>query len=167
MKAYKVKLKLNNRQKTECYKIARACHFTYNWCLAKQQENYENGNKFISDVDIRREFTKYKQENKWLYDIPNEALKDSIKNCNEAYIRFFKKKSKPPKFKSKKKSKLSFLQRHDSGFHIFQDNRVQLSNIGIVKFYEKDYIPLNEKYLNIHITEECGDWYMSLSIDNQ
>lgn len=166
MRAYKVKLKLNNKQKTECYKIARACHFAYNWCLEKQQENYKQGNKFIKDIDIRREFTKFKQDNKWLYEIPNEALKDSIKNCNEAYIRFFNKKSKLPRFKSKKKSKLSFLQRYDT-LKIIDDNHIKLSNLGIVKLYESDYIPKADKYLNPRISSDGIEWYISLSVEEE
>ena len=42
--------------------------FAYNWALAKQQENYKNGGKFINDGTLRKEFTQLKrqEEFKWL-----------------------------------------------------------------------------------------------------
>ena len=40
------------------FQFADAKRFAYNWALSRQQENYKNGGKFISDYDLRKEFTK-------------------------------------------------------------------------------------------------------------
>ena len=58
IKAIKVMLLPNNVQKTKLYQYAGAARFAYNWALAKEKENYENGGKFLSDSELRKEFTK-------------------------------------------------------------------------------------------------------------
>ena len=61
----------NNKQKTKLFQYANTARFAYNWALEKEQENHKNGGKFISDGDLRKEFTKLKKTDKyaWLKDI--------------------------------------------------------------------------------------------------
>ena len=47
----------NNKQNTKLFQYSGTARFIYNWTLARQQENYENGGKFISDNDLRKELT--------------------------------------------------------------------------------------------------------------
>ena len=42
----------NNKQKTKLFQCCGVGRFAYNWALGKQQENYKNGGKFISDNDL-------------------------------------------------------------------------------------------------------------------
>ena len=169
MRAYKVKLKLNNKQRTKCYQYARTSHFAYNWCLEKQETNYKNGGKFLGDCEVRKQFTQFKHspENSWLYEINNNVTKQAIKDCCEAYIRFFNKEANKPRFKSKRRSKLSFYQDSYNGFKVINENTVQLSNIGEVKLYESGYIPIleNKEYKNIHISSDGIEWYISLTVE--
>ena len=58
VKAIKVMLIPNNVQKTKMFQYAGASRFAYNWALAREKENYEKGGKFISDSELRKEFTK-------------------------------------------------------------------------------------------------------------
>ena len=52
----------NNNQKTKLFQYANTARFAYNWVLGREKENYENGGKFISDGDLRKEFTQLKKE---------------------------------------------------------------------------------------------------------
>ena len=45
----------NNKQKTKLFQYANTARFAYNWALSREQENYKNGGKFISDGDLRKE----------------------------------------------------------------------------------------------------------------
>lgn len=58
----------NNKQKSKLFQYANTARFAYNWALAKEQENSKSDGKFLSDIDLRKEFTKMKQtqEYKWL-----------------------------------------------------------------------------------------------------
>lgn len=51
----------NNKQKTKLFQYANIARFAYNWALGREQKNYKSGGKFLSDVDLRKEFTKMKQ----------------------------------------------------------------------------------------------------------
>ncbi len=56
IKSIKVMLIPNNKQKTKLFQYANTARFAYNWAIAREQENYKQGNKFISDNDLRKEF---------------------------------------------------------------------------------------------------------------
>lgn len=92
IKTIRVMLIPNNKQKTKLFQYANTARFAYNWALSKEQENYKNGNKFISNGDLRKEFTQLKKtkEYAWLNNISNNVTKQSIKDACIAYSRFFK-----------------------------------------------------------------------------
>ena len=102
----------NNKQKTKLFQYAGASRFAYNWTIAREKENYEQGNKFINDNELRKEFTQLKKQDKykWLNNVSNNVTKQAIKDACDSYKRFFKGQSQYPKFKSKRKSKPSFYQ---------------------------------------------------------
>ena len=37
----------NNKQQTKLFQYANTARFTYNWTIAREQENYKSGGKFI------------------------------------------------------------------------------------------------------------------------
>ena len=92
VKAIKAMLIPNNVQKTKMFQYAGASKFAYNWALAREIENYEKGGKFISDAELRKEFTKlrHSDEYAWLLGISNNVTKQAIKDACTAYKNFFK-----------------------------------------------------------------------------
>ena len=61
--------------------------FIYNWTLARQEENYKDGGKFISNNDIRKEITLFKitDDYKWLNKVSNniaEQIPMNVKYTN-------------------------------------------------------------------------------------
>lgn len=91
IKSLKIKLRPNNKQTTKLFQYAGCARFAYNWAIARQQENYKQGNKFLSDNDLRKEFTQLKklQEYKWLNEVSNNVTKQAIKDACNTYKRFF------------------------------------------------------------------------------
>ena len=176
IKTIKVQLNPNNKQLTKLFQYAGCSRFAYNWTLAKEQENYKQGNKFLSDNELRKEFTKMKKldEYKWLNDISNNVTKQAIKDACNSYKRFFKGKSKHPKFKSKKNSKQSFYQ--DNVAIKFTDTHVKIEGfttsrkknkqkLNWIKLCEKGTIPTNCKYMNPRITYDGLHWFVSVSVE--
>ena len=96
----------NNKQETKLFQYANTARFAYNWVLGREQENYKAGGKFISDGNLRKEFTQLKKTDEylWLNEISNNVTKQAIKDACNAYKRFFKGVAKFPKFKSRKHS---------------------------------------------------------------
>ena len=54
IKSIKVMLLPNNKQRTKLFQYANTARFAYNWAIARQQENYKSGGKFVSDNDLRK-----------------------------------------------------------------------------------------------------------------
>ena len=176
IKTLKIKLKPNNKQQTKMFQFCGAKRFAYNWALSREQENYKNGGKFISDNELRKEFTQLKkqEEYKWLYSISNNVTKQAIKDACMSYKRFFKGQSKFPKFKSKKTDRPSFYV--DNVKIKFTSTHVKLENIAIsqkknkaklnwVRLVEKNKIPTNCKYINPHVVFDGINWWITVGIE--
>ena len=80
VKAIKVMLIPNNVQKTKMFQYAGASRFAYNWALAREKESYEKGGRFISDSELRKEFTKlrHSDEYAWLLNISNNVRQSKM-----------------------------------------------------------------------------------------
>lgn len=176
IKTLKVKLKPNNKQQTKMFQFAGAKRFAYNWALAKEQKSYKNCGKFISDCELRKEFTQLKKQDeyKWLYSISNNVTKQAIKDACLAYKRFFKGQSAFPKFKSKKHDTPSFYV--DNIKIKFTNTHVKLENIAIskkknkaklnwIKLTEKNKIPTNCKYVNPHVVYDGLNWFICVGVE--
>jgi len=178
IKSIKIQLKPNNKQKTKLFECAGVARWAYNWTLARQQENYKNGGKFIKDNELRKELTLLKKTDKykWLNDYSNNITKQAIKDACNAYERFFEEYSNFPRFKSKKKSKPSFYVDTDkikfTGTHIKleklttskKSNKQQLNWI---RLCEHDRVPYGKdvKYINPRVTYDGLNWWISVGIE--
>ena len=176
IRSIKVRLNPNNKQLTKLFQYAGCARFAYNWAISREEENYKQGNQFLSDNDLRKEFTQLKklQEFKWLNEISNNVTKQAIKDACSAYKNFFKGQSKFPKFKSKKQSTPSFYQ--DNVQIKFTENHVKVEKISMskkpnkqklnwIKLCEKEKIPTDCKYMNPRFTYDGLHWFVSVSIE--
>lgn len=161
----KVRLRPNKQQELQLYKSSGTARFIYNWTLVKQQENYEQGNKFISDSVLRKEITQLKktEEFSWLNEVSNNVSKQAIKDACNSYKKFFKGQSRFPKFKSKKKTKPSFY--NDTQKLKVKEKLVLLEKVGWIRTSEQ--LPINTKYYNPRITFDGKYWYVSVSIEEE
>lgn len=176
IKSIKVRLNPNNKQLTKLFQYAGCSRFAYNWAIARQQENYKQGNKFLSDNELRKEFTQLKklQKYKWLNEVSNNVTKQAIKDACNTYKRFFKGQCKYPKFKSKKHSMPSFYQ--DNVKIQFTNTHVKVEGFSMskkknkqklnwIKLCEKVLIPTDCKYMNPRFTYNGLHWYISVGIE--
>ena len=85
-------------QNTRLFRFAGTSRFAYNWTLEQEKKNYEAGEKFINDYELRKRFTVFKQEadNKWLYTISNKVCKQAVKDVLDAYPKVFQRAVKVP-----------------------------------------------------------------------
>ena len=168
----------NNKQKTKLFQCFGVSRFAYNWALGKQQENYKNGGKFISDNDLRKEFTQLKKtkEYEWLNQYSNNIPKQAIKDACDSYKRFFKGYSKFPKFKSKKKSrpsfyvdniKIQFTDTHVKLEKISNSTKKNKAKLNWIRLAEKGRVPTDYdcKYSNPRVTFDGINFWISVGIE--
>lgn len=160
--AKKVRLYPTEEQEQKLWQSVGTARFIYNYTLAKQEENYKNGGKFISDGTIRKELTQLKKtELVWLNEVSNNVTKQAVKDACNSYKRFFKGLTNKPKFKSKKKSNPSFY--NDPIKLKVKNKEVLIEKVGWLKINEQ--IPSNIKYSNPRITYDNKYWYLSVGIE--
>ena len=177
IKTIRVMLVPNNKQKTKLFRYANAARFAYNWTLGREQENYKNGGKFISDGDLRKEFTqlKKKEEYAWLNYVSNNVTKQAIKDACEAYRDFFKGYTKFPRFKSKKHSVPKFYQDNVkiqfTGTHVKVEGfatskKKNKQKLNWIRLAEHGSIPTeNIKYYNPRIKYDGLNWWITVGIE--
>ena len=177
IKSLKVRLNPNNKQLTKLFQYASCARFAYNWAVSREQENYKQRGEFLSDNELRKEFTQLKKlpEYKWLNEVSNDVTKQAIKDACNAYKRFFKGQCKHPKFKSRRRSTPSFYQDNINNIQ-FSDTHVKVGKFSMsrkrnkqklnwIKLCEKGRIPTNCKYTNPRFTYDGLYWYVSVGIE--
>lgn len=166
----------NNKQKTKLFQYANTARFAYNWALDKEQENYKNGRKLISDGDLRKEFTQLKktEEYGWLNNVSNNVTKQAIKDACDAYKRFFKGLAKFPKFKSRKHAtpsfyqdnvKIQFTDTHVKAEGFADSKKKNKQKLNWIKLAEHGRIPTRCKYMNPRIKYDGLNWYITVGIE--
>ena len=177
IKTIRVMLIPNNKQKTKLFQYANTARFSYNWALGREQENHKNGGKFISDGDLRKEFTQLKrtEEYAWLNNVSNNVTKQAIKDACEAYRNFFKGYTKFPRFKSKKYSvpkfyqdnvKIQFTNTHVKVEGFATSKKKNKQKLNWIRLAEHGRIPTeNVKYMNPRIKYDGLNWYITVSIE--
>lgn len=176
IRTFKVQLCPNNKQRTKLLQNAGVARFAYNWALGCQKSNYESGGKFLSDGNLRKNFTQLKQtdEYHWLNTYSNNIAKQAIKDACIAYKNFFSGRAKFPKFKSKRKSRPSFFM--DNVKIKFTDTHVKLEKISDsikgnrrslnwIRLAERGRIPVDAHYSNPRITFDGLNWWVSVGVE--
>ncbi len=157
---FKIRIHPTNEQIKKFYQYVGTSRFMYNWSLNKIKEAYDAGIKF-KDIKLANQLTviqKEVEELKWLSTIPRKVKCMAIGDCEESFQRFFKKQSKYPRFKSKKRSKVSFS---------FENNATlgNVPKLGKVKLNQKDR--LTKEIADSHVVNRlnisCDNkyWYLS------
>lgn len=137
-KTYKFKLEPNKEQKELLAKHFGSVRFVYNYFLNERLNQYKKTKKSDNYYTQQKKLTELKQleEYKWLNEVNSQSLQCSLQNLETAYLRFFRKQSNFPNFKSRKTK---------NSFAIPQKVRVENGRLFIRKF---------KKGIKIKITRE-------------
>ena len=133
LKAYKYRLYPKNKQQVLLNKHFGCCRFIYNWALETAIKQYQKDKTQFSKYDLIKQITKKKKqtETSWLSEVNSQSLQYTIQNLDTAFVRFFKKKARFPKFKNKnQRQSFSCPQNVKIDFH---NSTVRLPKIGKIK----------------------------------
>ena len=168
IKGYKVRLMPTKEQEELMLKSIGCSRFACNWALNKNKE-YREQNRKYSMGDIRKEFTqlKKKDEYKWLNEVSNTTMVESMRNLDKAFKQFFKTKKGYPKFKSKKKNKQSFYVRAEH-LYFLEDKTCNIEKIGKVKYKTNYKIPTGRnkyKFMNPYCVFDGKKWLICFTLE--
>jgi putative transposase len=141
-KSYKYKLKPSPEQIVLLNKHFGSIRFTYNYFLNERKKEYETNKQTLNYIDNCKSLTELKKQEQfsWLNEINSQSLQSSLKHLDDAYNGFFKKRTKFPKFKSKKSR---------NSFKVPQFVRLENEKLKIPKFKEPIDLILHRTFKGI------------------
>jgi putative transposase len=113
-RGYKFRFYPTQGQEAEFTRTWGCTRFVYNKALQLKSESWSKDKTNISYEGTSKELTKWKRdpETTWLKEVSSVPLQQALRHLNTAYQNFFDKRSAYPRFKARKRSKLSDLRLH-------------------------------------------------------
>lgn len=139
------------------------CRLVYNKALAERQTAYKNGEK-IGYSKTSSMLTGWKKDESlsFLKEVEAVALQQSLRDLDRAYINFFKKTAKHPKFKSKHFNRQSYRTLNQGQVRIVGQH-IKLPKLGYVKIRQSMEIGL---IYNVTIERTpTGKYYAVLNVE--
>lgn len=172
-RAIKIRLKPTTEQEILFKKSAGVARWAYNFYLSENERLYQQyldngkvGSQSISEGALRKYINNELKPttHSWLKEVGSNVMKQGVKDADLARKRWFDGVSDKPKFKSKRRSKLSFYVNYESLKKT--QNGFQGEKIGQVKTTKPlPKLPKGAKYLNPRISFDGKYWYISVGYE--
>ena len=161
-KAYKFRLYPNKEQEILFAKTFGCVRFIYNCMLSDKIEHYKETKQKLNNTPAQ-----YKKEFEWLKEVDSLALANTQMNLQTAYNNFFRSpKTGFPKFKSRKRNKLSYTTNNQNGTVSIIDGKLKLPKVGLVKMKQHRIIPTDQKIKSATISKTpSGKYYVSILVE--
>lgn len=169
METFKTEIKLSEDQKIKIHKTIGVARFVYNFYIAENKKFYKKNKSFLSAYDfskwLNNEFIPNNKDYSWIKDVSSKSTKQSIRNAETTFKRFFKGLSGFPRFKKKNKSnvKMYFVKDNKTDC-ICERHRIKIPTLGWVRLKEKGYIPTTEDGYTITsgtVSYDAGKYYVT------
>ncbi|MGL4847459.1 MAG: RNA-guided endonuclease InsQ/TnpB family protein, partial [Clostridium sp.] len=137
--------------------------WSYNYFLSESENYYKENKKSIKESDVRKHINNVlkKTTHTWLKEVGSNVMKQGVKDGNLARERWFKGLANKPKFKSRRKSKISFYVNYETLKKVKGGFRGE--KIGFVKTYQAlPKLKKDEKYSNPRISFDGKNWFLSV-----
>lgn len=175
LKSFKTEINPTEEQIKKINKTVGTCRFIYNFYVAHNKELYENGEKFIGgrrfSVWLNNEYLPNNPDKLWIKEVSTKSVVKSIDNAYVAFKRFFKHKSRFPRFKKKNKSDVKMYFVKNSKYDCLSErHRIKVPTLGWVRLKEKGYIPTSKDGFIVRsgtISCKAGRYYISVLVDIQ
>jgi putative transposase len=140
-----------------------SCRWLWNHCLEISQKTYRETGKSLSWIDLINLLPEMKkhEETSWLKETYSQALQMTCRNLSQAYINFFEKRAKYPRFK--KKSSEQSIQ-FPQGVRI-EGEKIQIPRIGKVRFVQDRTFEGKMKTVTVR-KKPSGRYFVSILVDD-
>ena len=164
-RAVKIRLLPTREQEILFWKSAGTARWAYNYFLNANEQAYREGRR-IAEGEVRKYINNVlkKTTHKWLKEVGSNVMKQGVKDAALALQRYIKGIAGKPRFKSRRKSRISFyvnyesLKREKNGFHG--------EKIGFVKTaVALPKIAKGRHYVNPRISFDGKYWYLSVGYE--
>jgi len=173
LRSFKTEINPTEEQIIKINKTIGACRFIYNFYISHNKRIYGEKQGFMGgrefSVWLNNEYIPNNPDKLWIKEVSTKSVAKSIDNACIAFTRFFKHKSKFPRFKKKNKSdiKMYFVKDYKSGC-LSERHRIKVPTLGWVRLKEKGYIPTTKDGFIVRsgtISKKAGRYYVSVLVD--
>ena len=141
------------------------CRYIYNKYIESNIESYEKDKKFITGYDFDKYMNYLKTNDKdyeWIKKYSTKAVKDTLRNAEKAFKRFFKGKKGFPKFKSRKRI-------HKESYYFIKDyidyikhNIIKIPILGKIRITQNYDLPNIKDITSGRVIREYNKYYIML-----
>jgi putative transposase len=162
-KAYRFRMRPTAEQEQFLNRMAGARRWVWNWALNRRREHYRTFKRTLSYNALAAELTalKTRVETAWLNDIDSQALQQAIMDVCQAFVNFFEKRARFPRFKSRKRDRCRF--RIPQRVKVIE-GIVVVPKIGNVLIYQSQPVDLPTKSATFK-RDAKGHWFVTLIAD--
>ena len=161
IKAHKIRLNPTTEQANYFARAAGTSRFAWNWALAEWTRQDEAGEKPTA-LKLKKQFNAIRRKQfPWTWEVTKNASDQPFLDLSKAFTAFFEGKARRPRFKSKKRSKLSFYLANDQ-FEL-GDHRLWVPKLGWVNMSEN--LRFKGKVIGARVTKTAEWWSISITVD--
>src|SRR5205085_7164014 len=109
-RVYRFRLEPTCEQEQGFRQFAGARRWLWNWALEQRQQYYQQTRKTISRQELSARLTalKHQPEGAWLREVDAQLLQQVLIDLHRAFVNFFAKRARYPRFKSRKRDQARF-----------------------------------------------------------
>lgn len=159
LKGIKVKIYPNKEQIQKIEQNIGNSRFVWNQMLNMWNERYQNNPNLptLGKYDLNGLLPTLKKEYPFLKESESSSLQFVCETLHTSFVEFFKKTRRHPRFKPKKKAKLSFTMKNNKNIEL-KKNAIKLPKIGWVKARWSDSLSF-DKIKRVTITRTPSGYY--------
>lgn len=162
-KVYRFRMEPTVAQEPILNRLAGARRFVWNWALRRWKDHHEATGQSIGLKQLSDELTVLKRqpETAWLREADSQALQQALKDLHRAFVNLFERRSRYPRFKSRKRDPLRFRipQRVKVA-----DGKVYVPKVGWVRIRQSQTVTETTKSATFRLQAD-GHWYVSLIVE--
>jgi len=167
LKVFKTEIKPTKEQVVKIKKSMGICRFLYNEYIRENIKSYEGDKKFITGNDFDKYVNNILSKTfPWIKECGSKARKQAIKRSEQAFKKFFSKKSGFPNLKKKKHNNMSlYFPKDNKTDWTVERHKIKIPTLGFVRLKEKGYIPTKISVISGTITKQADRYYVSVIMD--
>jgi putative transposase len=144
-------------------RMAGARRFVWNWALGRWKEHSAATGKSITYNRLAAELTALKRQpdTEWLGEVDSQALQQVLKDLHRAFVNFFEKRARYPRFKSRKRDRARF--RIPQRVKVAA-GKVYVPKVGWVRIRQSREVDGVTRSATFR-READGHWYVSLTVE--
>jgi putative transposase len=159
-KVFRFRMKPNSQQRESLARMAGSRRYVWNWALAQRNAHYRETGKGLPAAELSARLTALKQhpETAWIGDVDSQAMQQTLADLQRAYVNFFEKRARFPRFKSRKRDRARF--RIPQRVRI-ADGRVYVPKVGSVGIRQSQPVDGETKSATFK-RDATGKWDVTL-----